>query len=187
VQSAWAAARAKDCVLAAAFRRTAQRRGMKKAVVATAHRILRIAWSIIRNGTEYCERGGDHFDTLHPERTATKPLRRLERIGLEVQIRRGRGRPPLNQPKPSPPDRVPRELCQRCWKAGVRGRCICLIRKSKREPHDPLLLNNSQHRDLLFSKEWPMAVAATGDENRVRGSLICECRERNEADIGLVL
>jgi transposase len=139
VQSAWAAARAKDCVLAAAFRRIAQRRGMKKAVVATAHRILRIAWSIIRNGTEYCERGGDHFDTLHPERTATKLLRRLERIGFEVQIRRGRGRPPasLNQPKPSPPNRVPREQCQRCWKARVRDHCICLIRRSKKS-QDPL-------------------------------------------------
>ncbi len=67
VQSAWATARARDCMLAAGFRRIAQRRGMKKAALATAHRILRIAYSMIRNGTEYVERGGAlHFDQLRP-------------------------------------------------------------------------------------------------------------------------
>lgn len=139
VQSAWAAARANDCALAAAFRRTAQRRGMKKAVVATAHRILRIAYSIIRNGTEYVERGGDIFDRLQPERTAKKLVRRLERIGFDVEIKRGRGRPPgsKNRAKPALPvagNRPPvtQEECPRCWKMGVKGRCICLVRRSKK-------------------------------------------------------
>jgi transposase len=140
VQSAWAAARANDCALAAAFRRTAQRRGMKKAVVATAHRILRIAYSILRNGTEYVERGGDIFDRLQPERTAKKLVRRLERIGFDVAIKRGRGRPlgSRNRPKPAPlvPETKPRvtqEECPRCWKMGVKGGCICLIRRSKKK------------------------------------------------------
>lgn len=93
VQSAWAAARTRDCFLAALFRRIAQRRTLKRAAVAVAHRILVIAWSIIRNGSEYQERGGDHFDRLHPERTARKLLRRLERIGFEVAIKRPVGPP----------------------------------------------------------------------------------------------
>ncbi|MGD1073039.1 MAG: IS110 family transposase, partial [Bryobacteraceae bacterium] len=66
VQSARAAARTRDCFLAAVFNRVAHRRGLQKAAVAVAHRILAIAWSIIRNGTEYQERGGDHFGRLHP-------------------------------------------------------------------------------------------------------------------------
>src|SRR5580692_8678607 len=49
VQSAWAAARTKDCFLAGLFYRIAARRGMKKAGVAVAHRILAIAWKIIRD------------------------------------------------------------------------------------------------------------------------------------------
>jgi transposase len=149
VQSAWAAARANDCALAAAFRRTAQRRGMKKAVVATAHRILRIAYSIIRKGTEYVERGGDIFDQLRPERTAKKLVRRLERIGFEVELKRGPGRPPgsKNRLRPTQPvaenrPRVTREECPRCWEMGVKGGCICLIRRSKKNM--PIPVNREQ-------------------------------------------
>lgn len=134
VQSAWAVAHARDCSLSAAFRRTAQRRGMKKAALATAHRILRIVWSIIRNQTEYIERGGDHFDQLHPERTANKLLRRLERIGFEAIIRRGRPPGSKNRPKLPVPNRIPREQCERCWNAAVRGQCICLVKRSKTRP-----------------------------------------------------
>jgi hypothetical protein len=44
----------------------AQRRGLKKAAVAVAHRILISAWHIIAEGTLYQERGGDHFDRRNP-------------------------------------------------------------------------------------------------------------------------
>jgi transposase len=86
VQSAWAAARTNDCFLAALFFRIAQRRGLKKAAVAVAHRILTIAWHIIAEGTVYQERGGDHFDRRNPERTARKLKRRLEHIGFAVTL-----------------------------------------------------------------------------------------------------
>jgi transposase len=80
------AARTKDCFLAALFFRIAQRRELKKAAVAVAHRILIIAWHILAAGVEYRERGGDHFDRRHPERTARKLTRRLEHIGFEVTL-----------------------------------------------------------------------------------------------------
>jgi len=87
VQSAWAASRTHDCFLAALFFRTAQRRGMKKAAVAVAHRILLIAWHILSEaGAQYRERGGDHFDRRNPERTARKLSRRLEAIGYQVSL-----------------------------------------------------------------------------------------------------
>jgi len=136
VQSAWAAARTNDCALAESFRRTAHRRGLKKAALATAHRILRIAYAIIRNGTEYVEHGGNRLDQLHPERTARKLLQRLERIGFEIEIKSGRGRPlgSKNRPKPAVVilDRVPESECVRCFAAGVRGACVHLIRRRKK-------------------------------------------------------
>jgi transposase len=101
VQSAWAAARTNDCFLAALFFRLAQRRGLKKAAVAVAHRIVVIAWHIIAEGTVYRERGGDHFDRRHPERTARKLTRRLEHIGFEVTLVRRKcavERPPAVDP-----------------------------------------------------------------------------------------
>jgi len=126
VQSAWAAARTRDCFLAAVFNRVAHRRGMKKAAVAVAHRILAIAWSIIRNGTEYQERGGDHFDRLHPERTARKLLRRLERIASEIALKR-----PVGRPRSAPKEPMPISSCERCWHFGIHD-CIHLIKRSKK-------------------------------------------------------
>jgi transposase len=91
VQSAWAAARTQDCFLAALFFRIAQRRGLKKAAVAVAHRILIIAWYILSEpGAEYRERGGDHFDRRHPEPTARRLTRRLENIGYQVTLVRNK-------------------------------------------------------------------------------------------------
>jgi len=104
VQSAWAVIRKKDCFLTALFYRLAQRRGMKKAAVAVAHRILILAYYVIRDGVEYHEVGGDYFDRQNPQRTVERLVRRMERIGYQVQIvaspsadeapaKRGRGRP----------------------------------------------------------------------------------------------
>jgi transposase len=86
-QSAWAASRKKDCFLAAYFYRQAARKGERKAVVATAHKILVIAYHVMRDGGEYRELGGNYYDQLHPERTRNRLVRRLERMGLEVQVR----------------------------------------------------------------------------------------------------
>jgi transposase len=130
VQSAWSAARTNNCFLSALFRRVAHKHGTKKAIVAVAHRILVIAFSIIRDGTEYYERGGDHFDQLHPERTANKLLRRLERIGFEVTVKRPVGRP-RKDPALAPP-RIPEGSCPRCWKLGITGECFHLIKRFKK-------------------------------------------------------
>ena len=52
--------------------------------MAVAHRVLVIAYYIIRDGSVYAELGGDHYDQKNPERTARRLTERLERIGYEV-------------------------------------------------------------------------------------------------------
>jgi len=86
VQNAWAVAHTKNCALTAFFHRIAARGGMKKAAVAVAHRILTLAYYIIRDGSIYTEAGGDIYDRRNPERTAKRLARRLQRIGYEVTI-----------------------------------------------------------------------------------------------------
>jgi transposase len=86
-QSAWAVTRKKDCFLTAYFYRKARQQGTKKAIVSTAHRLLMIAYAVLRDHSTYRERGGAYFDLRNPERTQKRLLRRLEQLGLEVVVR----------------------------------------------------------------------------------------------------
>ncbi len=86
-QSAWAVSRKKNCYLTAHFYRRAARSGVKKAILATAHQILIIAFHILRDGTNYQERGGDYFDRINPERTRQRLTNRLQRLGWEVVMK----------------------------------------------------------------------------------------------------
>jgi hypothetical protein len=54
----------KDCYLTAYFYRKAGG-GVRQAIVATAHKILVIAYHVLRDGTVYQELGGGFFDQLH--------------------------------------------------------------------------------------------------------------------------
>lgn len=115
-QAAWAATRKKNCYLAAFFYRKAGKHGIPKAIVATAHRLLIIAFCMLRDGTEYRELGGNYFDLLRPERTRNRLVRRLQRLGLDVIL----------QPRTASehPDQAPASPHRR------RGRpCLCLQRR----------------------------------------------------------
>jgi transposase len=83
IQNAWGVAHKKGCFLTALFYRITARRGMKRAAMAVAHRILVIAYFILRDGGVYQERGGNYFDKLNPERTAKRLIERLEAIGYQ--------------------------------------------------------------------------------------------------------
>ena len=98
VQSAWGASRKRNCFLASLFFRISRRHGRKKAAVAVAHRILIVAWSMLRNRQDYQERGGGSEDQSRPERTARRLVSRLERIGFEVAVRRA-SQPKVALPK----------------------------------------------------------------------------------------
>lgn len=114
-QAAWAATRQKDCFLAAFFYRKAGKHGMRKAIVAVAHRLLVIAFCILRDGTEYREAGGDYFDRLHPERTRNRLVRRLQRLGHEVILR------PRTEVHPPPTPAAPPKRRGRPCKCSERG------------------------------------------------------------------
>jgi hypothetical protein len=94
-QSAWAVTHKKDCYLQANFLRRVAKGGLKKAILATAHQLLVIASCMMRDGTVYRELGGNHFDALRPQRTTSKLVRRLQKLGYQVILQ-----PISNEPKP---------------------------------------------------------------------------------------
>jgi transposase len=88
IEAAWAAARInrKRTFFTTLFFRISRRAGRKKAAVAVAHRLLTVAYCMIRDGSRYRESGPDYFDRLHSERTKNRMVERLERLGFEVHL-----------------------------------------------------------------------------------------------------
>jgi hypothetical protein len=52
-----------------------------------AHRILVIAYHILRDGTVFQDEGRFSYDRANPERTKQQLLKRLEMLGWEVEVR----------------------------------------------------------------------------------------------------
>jgi transposase len=85
-QAAWAASHCKDGYLPAFFYRVKARRGWGRAIFAVAHKILVIAYCVLKDRTPYQDLGGDYFDKLNPGRTTRRLVQRLERLGLKVTV-----------------------------------------------------------------------------------------------------
>jgi hypothetical protein len=86
VQAAWGATLKKNCYLSSQFFRLVKRLGRKKALVAVAHSLLVIIYHVLDRDQTYTELGGDYFDRQNVERQREYFIRRLEMLGLKVNI-----------------------------------------------------------------------------------------------------
>jgi len=85
-QAAWGAARTKNTSLAARFRRLAAPRGRRRAVVAVGPTLFRLAYWLPKHDQPYRDLGGDYFDRLRPEALTRSLVRRLQRLGYQVNL-----------------------------------------------------------------------------------------------------
>ncbi len=86
IQAAQAAAKTKNTYLSAFYHRVAARRGKTRAIVAVAHKLLRIAYHVIKNGCPYRELGADFFDKRDRDFTARRLTQRIEKLGFAVTL-----------------------------------------------------------------------------------------------------
>jgi len=86
IEAATAARRTKGTALSALYQRIKRHRGHKKAVVAVAHQILKIAYHIMADGTTYQELGADYFQRRHRDRNVRRHVRQLEQLGYRVTL-----------------------------------------------------------------------------------------------------
>jgi hypothetical protein len=89
IEAAAGASRTKNSALQARVRRILRHRGPKKAVVALAHALLRIAYHVLAYGTTYREIGGDdgdYYDRRHTQRLTRRAIRLLEGQGYRVTL-----------------------------------------------------------------------------------------------------
>jgi len=86
-EAAYAASRTKNTYLADSHRRIARRRGDRRAVVATARKILEAAWYVIANNVDYQDLGSDYLTRkINPEQRARRLLKELATLGYQATI-----------------------------------------------------------------------------------------------------
>jgi transposase len=86
VQAAWAAVKQADTFLAAFYRRLAARRGKKKAIIAVAHKILVIVYTLLNTGQVYQERGAAALAERQKDRLVHRLERRIAQLGYKVHL-----------------------------------------------------------------------------------------------------
>jgi transposase len=85
-QAAWAASHSQGTYLSALYYRLRGRIGHNQAILAVAHQILRVAYTMLRRGEDYRELGGDYFDQRNKPKVVHRLVERLARLGYQVQL-----------------------------------------------------------------------------------------------------
>lgn len=85
-ECAQAAGRTKDTYLGSQYRQAARRKGRKHAASVVAHSLLEVAYFILRDGVEYHDLGPHYLDQLHQAQLVRYHVRRLEALGLQVDV-----------------------------------------------------------------------------------------------------
>ncbi len=86
VQCALSASRTKNTYLRDKYHRLAGRRGKKKAVVAIGHKILVIAYHILKDEVGYKELGADYLDRRNKEKVERYHVNKLRQLGYDVLL-----------------------------------------------------------------------------------------------------
>ncbi len=70
--------------LGAYYRRMAARIGKPQAVTATAHKLARIVYSMLKHGTAYTDAGQDYYERQYKERVVHTLQQRAKALGFEL-------------------------------------------------------------------------------------------------------
>ena len=73
-----------DSALGAYYRRMKARHGPAKATTATAHKLARIVYSMLKNRTAYVDPGADYYEQQHRDRAIRNLKRKAAKLGLEL-------------------------------------------------------------------------------------------------------
>ena len=81
--SAFALSNSKSA-LGAYYRRMRSRHGSPKAITATAHKLARLIYSMLKNGTEYVDQGQDYYEREYKDRVLKNLKRRVAEMGFKM-------------------------------------------------------------------------------------------------------
>lgn len=75
---------ASKSALGAFFRRLKSRLGAAQAIVATAHKLARLVYSMLKHGTAYVQQGLDAYEQTYRQRSAAALARKARELGYEL-------------------------------------------------------------------------------------------------------
>jgi transposase len=87
-QCAWVASRMKNTYLSTKYHSLVGRRGKKRALVAVGHKMLVMAYHIIKNGVPYKELGKDYLLHRREDKIVKNHIKRLRDLGYEVELKK---------------------------------------------------------------------------------------------------
>jgi len=87
-QCAWAASKTKNTYLRAKYYSLVGRRGKKRALIAVGHKILIMAYHILRNGMPYRELGEDYLSRRREDKIVKSHVKRLKDLGYEIELKK---------------------------------------------------------------------------------------------------
>ena len=70
--------------LGAYYRRMRSRHGAPKAITATAHKLARLIYSMLKHGTDYVDRGQDHYEQQYQDRVMKNLKRKAKQMGFAL-------------------------------------------------------------------------------------------------------
>jgi hypothetical protein len=73
-----------SCALGAYYRRMKSRLGAPKAITATAHKLARLVYSMLKNGTSYTDVGQDYYEQTYKSRVIKNLKKRAQQLGYEL-------------------------------------------------------------------------------------------------------
>lgn len=73
-----------DCALGAFARRMRARLGAPKAITATAHKLAKIIYNMLKYGTDYVDRGAQYYDDQYRATIIKNLRRRAEQLGMQL-------------------------------------------------------------------------------------------------------
>lgn len=85
-EAAWAAIKKKDASFGPQFRRIARRQGTLKAIVAVAHRLLRVIYYVLRDQAPYRDLGSEPRSPQEVHRQMPRHVRSLAQLGYTVTL-----------------------------------------------------------------------------------------------------
>ena len=86
-QSAWAATKTKDNCLSAKYHSLVGRRGKKRALIAVGHKILIMAYHILKTGIPYKELGNDYLNRRKEGKIVKNHVKRLQDLGYTIKLK----------------------------------------------------------------------------------------------------